>query len=287
MNIEGVERTLLACSRPEIDPELLVRAVAAGVDIASVLNDISAALPPYRFNVMLQKATELCNNVKALGGAFLSALEKQDAEQLALLRSGHEVALLKAMRAVKDQQTKEADNILQGLMKYQDVVTARQQYYLSRPFMNAYEMGHLQMAGEALIPMAAQAAAEVLAAILHLIPDAKLGFFTTVGSTYGGSNVASAIQASGGAAGTLASILNTQGSLSSTLGSYQRRQDDWTHQADLATKELQQVEKQIAAAEIRLAISQQELENHDLQIANAQEVDDYMRYREVHQSAAL
>src|SRR5450755_1586359 len=121
MNIEGVERTL-PIFEPEIDPGLLVRAVAAGVDIASVLNDINAALPPYRFNVMLQKATELCNNVKALGAALLSALEKQDAEQLALLRSGHEVALLKAIRGVKEQQTNEADNTLQGLMKYQDVV---------------------------------------------------------------------------------------------------------------------------------------------------------------------
>jgi Tc toxin complex TcA C-terminal TcB-binding domain/Neuraminidase-like domain/Salmonella virulence plasmid 28.1kDa A protein len=278
MNIEGVERSL-PIFEPQIDPGLLVRAAAAGVDITSVLNDINAALPHYRFNIMLQKATELCNDVKVLGAAFLSALEKQDTEQLALLRSTHEVELLKAIRVIKEQQTNEANNTLQGLIKYQDVVTARQQYYLSRPFLNTYEIGHLELVGETLIPMAAQAGAEVLAAILHLIPDAKLGFFTTVGTTYGGSNIASAIQASGSAAGTLASILNTQGSLSATLGGYQRRQEDWAHQADLATKELKQVEKQIAAAEIRLAISENELVNHDLQIENAKEVDEYMRYQ--------
>jgi len=61
------------------------------------------------------------------------------------------------------------------------------------------------------------------------------------------------------------------------MGGYQRRQEDWTHQADLATKELKQVQKQIAAAEIRLAISEHELQNHELQIENAREVDAYMR----------
>ncbi len=278
MNIEGVERSL-PIFEPPIDPALLVRAAAAGVDIASALNDINAALPHYRFSVMVQKASELCNDVKALGGAFLSALEKRDAEALALLRSSHEVELLKVIREIKEQQTKEANNTLQGLMKYQDVVTTRQQYYLSRPFMNPFEEGHIALATASLIPMGVQLGTEVISAVSHLVPESKVGFFTTIGMTYGGSNIASAAQAFGSASGITASMLNTGASLSSTLGGYQRRQDNWTHQADLATKELKQVEKQIVASEIRLAISEHELQNHDQQIENAKEVDEYMRYQ--------
>ena len=45
----------------------------------------------------------------------------------------------------------------------------------------------------------------------------------------------------------------------------------------LGSKEIEQADKQIAAAEIRLAIAERELENHDLQIENAKEVDDFMR----------
>ena len=200
-------------------------------------------------------------------------------EELALLRSSHEVELLKAIREIKKQQIEEANNALAGLMKYQDVVTARQQYYLSRPFMNSLEKGHIDLTTYGLIAMEAQLGAEVIAAILHLIPDTKVGAPTTDGVTYGGGNVAPAIQAFGSAAGTTASMFNTGASLSATLGGYQRRQEDWTHQADLATKELEQVLKQIAAAEIRLAISEYELENHDLQIENAKEVDEYLRDR--------
>ena len=129
---------------------------------------------------MVQKASELCNDVKALGGAFLSALEKRDAEALALLRSSHEVELLKAIRAIKAQQIDEASNTLEGLRKYEDVVTTRQQYYLSREFMNPLEIGHIALATSSLIPMGAQIGAEITAAVGHLVPDAKLGFFTTV-----------------------------------------------------------------------------------------------------------
>jgi hypothetical protein len=276
MNIDGAERALPPFE-PPIDPGLLVRAVAAGVDIASALNDIDAALPQYRFSFMMQKARELANEVKSLGAALLSALEKKDAEQLSLLRSGHEIAVLKSMRDTRQNQIVEARNTLEGLQRYQEIVTARQQFYLSRQFMNEAELTHLALSRAAFIPMGMQAGAETLAAVLHLIPDAKLGFFTTAGTTYGGSNIASGIQAFGGASGTAAAILNATASISATIGSYDRRQEDWSHQADLATRELRQVDRQLAAAQIRLAMAEHDLEHHDLQIANAQEVDEVQR----------
>ena len=92
MNIEGIVRQL-PLFQPPIDPGLLVKAAAAGVDIASALNDLNAPLPCYRFQVMVQKANELINDVKSLGAALLGALEKRDAEELALLRSSHEVRI--------------------------------------------------------------------------------------------------------------------------------------------------------------------------------------------------
>src|SRR5262249_46891855 len=46
MSIEGVVRQL-PLFEPPIDPALLVRAAAAGLDLSSVLNDINAATPHY------------------------------------------------------------------------------------------------------------------------------------------------------------------------------------------------------------------------------------------------
>jgi hypothetical protein len=44
----------LALYEPPIDPALLVRATAAGLDIGAVLNEVNAGLPLYRFTVTLQ-----------------------------------------------------------------------------------------------------------------------------------------------------------------------------------------------------------------------------------------
>ncbi len=128
MNIEGVERQL-PLFEPPIDPGLLVKAVAAGVDIGSVLSDMNAPLPPYRFNVMSQKATELCAEVKSLGAALLSALEKRDAEALSLLRSGHEIDVLELMRQIKELQVEEANAAIRDLEKSLEMSQMRFRYY--------------------------------------------------------------------------------------------------------------------------------------------------------------
>src|SRR5439155_8679579 len=100
LGLEG--QTLnLPLFEPPIDPGLLVRARAAGLDIGSILADVSAPPPLVRYNVLSARATELANEVKSLGVALLSALEKRDAEELALLRSNQEVVLQSAIRVVK------------------------------------------------------------------------------------------------------------------------------------------------------------------------------------------
>ncbi|MBL7624408.1 hypothetical protein I7331_35195, partial [Frankia sp. AgB1.8] len=276
MNIDGVTRSL-SIFEPPIDPGLLVRAAAAGVDLSSVVGDLNAPVPHYRFAVMLQKAIELCGEVQALGAALLAALEKRDAEALALLRAGHEVALLTAMRDVRKQQVDEAELSLDALRRSQDVVLARQDYYQTRPFMNAYELGQVGLTTLGLAFTAMQAGAETLAGGLHLIPELKGGAPTTVGATFGGRNVASAVQSFGSAAGATASILSTAASLSATLGGHQRRQDDWKHQADLATRELAQIAKQIAAGEVRATLAELEVRNHDLQVENSAAARDFLR----------
>lgn len=53
--------------------------------------------------------------------------------------------------------------------------------------------------------------------------------------------------------------------------------DEWQHQLDLATKELTQMDAQIAAADARRQIAQLELQNHDRQVENAKNLDGFMR----------
>ncbi len=280
MNIEGVVRQL-PLFEPPIDPALLVRAAAAGVDIGSALSDINAALPHYRFNVMLQKAVELCNDVKVLGGALLSALEKRDAEALALLRSGHEIKLLDAIRHIKEQQIEEAKRTAEGLNKSRDVVNIRHEYYKEISFTNTWEDVNLSLMGASLISQAISTLLHVAGTGAHALPSGNAGASgvasPVVTVTYGGPNVGNSLESASQAMQGIAGILSTSASMSATLGGYWRRWDDWKLQEKLAEGELKQIDKQILAAEIRQAITEYELKNHDLQVENAKEVEAFLR----------
>ncbi|HEU4835000.1 MAG TPA: neuraminidase-like domain-containing protein, partial [Pyrinomonadaceae bacterium] len=275
-NIDGIGRSL-PVFEPPIDPGLLVRSAAVGVDIASALSDINVALPNYRFNTMLQKAVELCGEVKSLGGALLSALEKRDAEALALLRSTHEVKVLKAVRTVKERQVEEAKQARAGLERGKELTTIRRNYYRDIAFMNPWEKTQLDLVNAGIVLQAYEVGSLALASAVGLIPNFKIALPTSAGSTYGGENLGQSAEYFSSSIGKLVSILNSTASMAGTMGGHQRRFDDWKLQERMANKELEQIERQIVAAEIRVAIAEKELSNHDLQMENTREADEFMR----------
>ena len=281
MNIEGVVRKL-ALFEPPIEPGALVKAVAGGLDIGSVLADLSAPLPIYRFNVLLQKANEVCNDVKALGSALLQALEKRDAETLGLLRQNQEIRVLESVKAVREAQIEEAKENLEGLKKSKELAEIKKKYYKSREFMNAGEIAAMSLSSASTAIDAVIALLYILAGGSKVVPQFTVGIAGFGGSPYataetGGKTFGSIAE---DAALTLSSIsraLEKGASLASTIAGYQRRQDDWDFQKDLAVKEIEQLEKSIAAAELRIAIAKKELDNHLLQIENAKATEEFMR----------
>ena len=128
MNIEGVVRQL-ALFDPPIDPGALVRAVAAGLDIGAIVANLNQPVSTIRGPLLLQKALELCTEVKALGAAVLSALEKGDAEHAALLRQQHEVNLHSLARDVRFLQWKEAEAATEALLGSRATVWERYRHY--------------------------------------------------------------------------------------------------------------------------------------------------------------
>src|SRR5690606_21020101 len=109
------------------------------------------------------------------------------------------------------------------------------------------------------------------------IPDVKIGSGFTLGTTYGGKNLGAAAMTALEGGQALAGFLKSSGELANMIGGFERRQEEWDFQADQAKLELKQIDKQLIAAEIRLAIAEKELVNQDQQIENANETDAYMR----------
>jgi hypothetical protein len=287
LNIEGVAQQL-PLFEPPIEPGLLVQAAAMGVDLGSALNDINAATPYYRFGYMLQKAQDLCSDLKALGAALLSALEKRDGEALSLLRSTHEMQMLNAARQIRAQQVEEAQHMLEGLQKSRLVTQARHVFYSTIPERIDYENEQVEQLGVAQDFQISAQVTDLAASVAHMIPDFVLGVsgaFSSPVTTleFGGKNIGSALQATSRALSFIASLHSHEANMASIQGVWARRSDDWRLQAELAQKELDQIDKQILAAQIRLAIAEQEVKNHDLQTENARAVDDYLRHKYTNQ----
>lgn len=281
MNIDGVVRQL-SLFEPPIDPGALVKAVAGGLNIGAALADLNAPLPYYRFNVLLQKANEVVNDVKALGGGLLAALEKQDAEALGLLRQSQEIRLLEAVRGIRELQIEETKENLEGLQKSKEMAQIRERYYASREFMNTAETAALVLSGVSLGVHTAGAVLDVLGGVMAAVPDFNVGASGFGGSPVaavrtGGSSFSKAAELAARALYQTSTILDKSSSIANTVGSYQRRQDDWDFQRDLAAKEIEQIDESIAAAELRLQLAEKDLDNHLLQIENAQETDEFMR----------
>jgi hypothetical protein len=286
-DIEGAARTIPLWD-PYIDPGLLVRATAAGLDLSSVLNDINSALPNYRFSVISQKAMELCNDVRAFGAALLSALEKKDGEALARLRSQQEINLLTAIRSVKENQLKESTAQREAAQKSQVVVQTRRDYYHNIAFLIPGETAGLTFSGLAVTQEVIAGVSDALAAIAAIVPQyiaGTSGFYSSPVATVagGGEQLSRAASASAGVARSTGTVFASMAATSQTVAGFQRRQNEWKLQEALANAELDQIDSQITAASIRETIAQADLDNHNLQIQNSKDVDNYLRRKYTNQ----
>ena len=128
-NIEGVFQQLPLFD-PPLDPGMLVKAAAAGIDIASVVAGLNQPLGPMRSLYLIQKALELAGEVRSLGSGLLASIEKGESEQLALLRQNHEIALQTLVQNVRFLQWKHAQESTNALLKSRASAYERYANYL-------------------------------------------------------------------------------------------------------------------------------------------------------------
>ncbi len=311
MNIGGVVRQL-PLFEPPIDPALLIQAAAKGVDISSVLSDLSSPLPYYRFSYVLQKALEICSELRSLGTELLAALEKKDVEALVTVRAKHETEILNMVLLVKNRQYDEANAAKISLESSRKLSITRYLHYQrllgvvkpEEPKLNEKEKDDLGPSGnynlesgeegirltgqeKSELDLSSRAADnqenasdnEMRASILSMIPGFGAHFspFGTGGSiNFGGSNLASGVSAIARRLQGLASKYTSEASKSAKIGSVVIREREWILQNNLAAKEITQIDKQMAVADIRITIAEQEVKNHNRQIEHAQSIEDFL-----------
>ncbi|WP_109302587.1 neuraminidase-like domain-containing protein [Aquimarina sp. AU474] len=309
LNIEGIFRKL-PLFEPPIDPALLVKAAAQGLSIASVLNDLNTPMPNYRFYYLLQKSIELCNELKSLGGAMLSALEKKDGESLAYTRATHEGIMNSLIMEVRKKQLEEAESTIQNLMENRRLPEQRMKFYLkligetedkvpnfetdfsplenkikipesySNVYVNTYEKVDMQKAKDAHDLQDTIGKIESMGSALSYIPDIEvnakpLGLGGTI--VFGGSQLGPATAAIARWMQTDAAEHSYASGKAAKKSGFLRAHQNRVLQANIAGLELKQIDKQILAQQIRVNIANQEISNQQKLIDNAKEVENFLR----------
>ena len=350
MNIEGVVRQL-ALFDPPLDPGMLVKAAAAGIDVGSIISGVNQPISPVRAQFLIQKALELCGEVRSLGAAHLAAIEKGDSEQLALLRQGHETQIQQMQEEVRFLQWASAQEATKSLLTNRKQALERLHYYqrlLGLPadpnapddlklsfeglelneekFAEAYkdlvdkydkqltlqQLPQLNIAGDSSptilsgfsgsgkiylshnedvelnvhLPLARDttihsAVFHSVAATLAPIPGIKAdAHFWGLGGTIDyqvGTVLSTVARIAGDILGITVSWEQSQAGMAARYASYERRADEWMLQYNLAAHELMQIGRQILTSLIAEQIAHHDYVTVKQQIADAQEVDRFLR----------
>ena len=129
MNIQGTIRQLPQFEAP-IDPGILVKAAASGIDVGSAVSGLNQPPGPVRALPLIQQALGLCAEVRGLGSALLTAMEKRDGEKLALLHSAHELAIQRMSKDAAFLRLKQAQETTESLLRGRKTTLERYRYYL-------------------------------------------------------------------------------------------------------------------------------------------------------------
>ncbi len=337
LNIQGVFQKLPLFD-PPIDPALLVRAAAEGLDVNAIVNGLNQPLPLVRFQLLVGKAGELCQEVKSLGANLLSTFEKGDNEALSLLRAQHESIVLNLAEMVKYSQWQDAIKARQALEQSLANAGQRYTYYqkllgrtaaqITLPSLDPLDAGGLvslnfsqsDVSGEPTVAFdnisvdiastsasvsdgeiktlssheaeelsdleAAQgqteqaSAFEALGQSLALLPNFEANLLPMgCGATlaFGSPQLSAMMNFMASAFKSQAEIDNYEASMAGRLGTFSRREQDWTFQSNLAAGEMNQVMKQLRGAQIREAIAQKEFQNHQTQMAQAEDIQNFLQ----------
>lgn len=335
LNIQGIFRQL-PLFEPPIDPALLARAAAAGLDVGAVISGINQPLPLVRFQVLIQKASEICQEVKSLGNNLLSAIEKEDNEAIALLRARHDRSILELAKTVKYAQWQEAIKTREGLEQslanaaqryiYYERLLGKQENEIQIPQLDALDKVNLEkiqfQQGEPAVSLRpidviiapdlsgegggkklnvqeveemsklkasreqhdTAATIDKVGGALATIPDftfniQPFGAGSSIGAI-GGSKLSTITSFVSSFHKSEADKLTYEAGKTSKVGSYDRREQEWAFQSNTIAGEITQTLKQLRAAQIREAISEQEWKNHQKQITNAEEIEQFLKGEE-------
>ncbi|MCC6371686.1 MAG: hypothetical protein IT236_11825 [Bacteroidia bacterium] len=276
LNIDGVKQSLPLFELP-IDPETWLQGATGGS--STDLNGINADVPNYRFTTMLAKAKEFAAQVSQLGNSLIAALEKKDAEALAMLHTSHERNILELSSRIKENQLEEAQINTLALAESLSHARLRESHYaaLHNEYTSPLEKAQLATMIIAHVFSSVASVIKIGAVAGHLVPQFETPGTWGANVSFGGNQIGGSIDALAGQFDLLSGQFSFASNLTGMLANYERRDQEWTLQQKLAAIDMRQMQGQLKAAQIRIGMAERELEIHNKIRAQNEEIQSYMK----------
>lgn len=262
-NIAGMVRELDVYAAPT-DSVTGMPVIGAGGNL--ILPGIGTFAPSqYRFKVLIERAKQIAAQAQQMESLFLSALEKEDAENYSLLKAKQDLQTAKATVKLQDLRINQANDEkgVADLQLGKAVFTQNHFSDLIAAGLNSFESQSLENLKTSMI-LSTAASVAGLATATASISDPR-------------SNAAGIgqliIQAANIAAGVFSQLANMQ----SQLASYARRNEEWGFQRDLAGLDIGIANQQIKVAEDNIRIVTQEKEIAQINTDHAQDSLDFLK----------
>lgn len=243
LSIDGQPLSLAIYATPA-DPKALQNAAVNRPQGEGALP--KAIMPMQRFPVMLNSAKSVVNQLIEFGSSLANITERQDAQALSelLATQGNEITI----QNIKHQQKtiEEFDHnenslwaLLEGAQKRYDYYSKLYNENVSSPETKALA---LRAAGVAFTAISQPF--YVAAGLAVLAPN-------TFGMAVGGSNYGGPLNAAGTGFLAAATTANMSSDILSQSEIYRRRREEWGSLRDTAQSELEQIDAQIKALDVR------------------------------------
>ncbi len=268
-NISGVERELEPYTAPT-DTTSGLPVIGAGGQL-SIPGSINFIPTPYRYSIIIERAKNLVSLAQQVESAFLSTLEKRDAEYYTLMKARQDVRTARAGVRLQDLRTKVAENEINLAELQRDRAQIQADHYktLLNEGVSALEIANLGLLGAVSALQASAATLNFLAAALP--SSVTAGFPPSV--SFSPSGTVSSISAG---LSNIAASLGTQASIIATLASYERRALEWEFQRSLALQDVKIGQQQVKISQNRLRVVAQERYIASLQSDHTEQTADFL-----------
>jgi hypothetical protein len=231
---------------------------------------------PYRYRILIERSKQLVSIAQQMESAYLSFLEKTDAESYSLLKAQQDLALASAGVELQNRRKFEADDSV-GLAKLQkeraQIQVDHYNELLKHP-INKHEQASLDLYEDAAyMQYGAALSSGGLAVIAGLIAGGVIGNAPGAGA---GAVVAAVLPGASSGLSSWAAGLSTEASVQATLASYERREDDWRNQMALSQKDVLIGQKQQDIASDNVLVVKQEQKIAGIQKENADAIVNFL-----------